>query len=117
MSERRDPLFDWITRDDQHDDVFYVAHAECNGRFRMCKPSFGRDLELEQLKSAIQGGPHPTEVAQMFAEQAATIRVGIVEGPTVGEEPELELYDVVDHKLIQGIYAEVVAYWATFRAA
>jgi len=53
----------------------------------------------------------------MFAEQAATIQVGIVEGPTVGESPDLNLDEVVDHKLIQGLYAEVVAYWATFRAA
>lgn len=83
----------------------------------MHKPSFGRDLELERLKSAILGTPHPTEAAQMFAEQAATIQVGIVEGPTVGESPDLNLDEVVDHKLIQGLYAEVVAYWATFRAA
>lgn len=117
MSERQPSRYDWIMRSQDEEDVFFVEHPECSGRFRMHKPSFGRDMELESVKSALLGTPYPTKSAEVFAEWAATIQVGFVEGPTCGEAPELKLEDVMDVKLISGIYSEVAAYWATFRPA
>lgn len=74
----------------------------------MHKPSFGRDMELERIKSAA-AGPSPTPTGEILAEWFAVLSVGF------SEAPEIELAEVMDNDLIEALYSEVVAYWANFR--
>ena len=120
MSDRNPPVFEFVTRDGEEPEVFFVDHEELDGKrqFRLRRPTFGVKRSVERFKGDLLSTPFPTEEAEAMAEFAAHIMEGLDSSPFHGTETKeaiLALDDVLDVDLIKAVYSEVLAYWATFQ--
>lgn len=118
--ERKPPYFDFIERDPESPDVFFVDHPELGGRrrFRIKKQTFGLRRILEQVRANEVNSLTPTEDGARYADYFATILVGLESSPFTAEDgkaPDLALDDISDLELIMAIWSEVWAYWSSFR--
>lgn len=121
MTERKPPLFPFVERDPESPEVFFIDHQELSGRkrFRCKRPTFGTRLRLEETKSRLLNSPNPTEEGDLLADYAATILVGLESSPFTPQDDkdaELTVDEVIDPALVQAVWSEVMAYWATFRS-
>jgi hypothetical protein len=111
MYERKPPLHPFITRHEEDQAMFSCAHKEADGTFRMHKPSFGRDVELQRIAGSLAGAT-PTIGGEQLAEIMAVLSVGFESAPQ-GFNPS----DIVDtRRLAQALFREVTEYWAIFRS-
>lgn len=110
FESRREPFAAYIQRHEDRHDEFYCSHPEAEGRYVIAKPSFGLDLKLERVKSAILSTTTPTQEASQMAEWAAVWEVGLSEKPK-----GVILDDIVDNGVVVAVYGEVLSYWRCFR--
>lgn len=98
----------FISRKD--DGVFECSHKECAGIFRVKKPSFGLDLQIERMVGAL-AGVTPTEDCMLMAEQMAVISMSFDESPKDFDPNKI----VRVREIVPELYEEVVAFWKPFR--
>lgn len=99
----------FLKRDENNPALLHCTHKEATGAFVMQKSTFGRELERERIKG-VQAGPSPTPDGMILAEWYAALKVGFSQAPDTFDLDNLE-----DEKLIEALYQEVTAYWASFR--
>lgn len=92
------------------DGVFECTHQEAVGIFKVKKPTFGLDMEIERMVGVL-AGVSPTEQALLMAENMAVLSLAFEDKPE-GFNPANVIRT---HDLIPALYEEVVAYWRSFR--
>jgi hypothetical protein len=111
MYERKPPLHPFITRHEDDPAIFSCSHSEADGTFRIHKPSFGRDVELQRIAGSLAGAT-PTIGGEQLAEIMAVLTVGFESTPK-----EFAPANIIDtRRLAQALFREVTEYWATFRS-
>lgn len=108
MEEKYTPP-EFIRRDAEDKAVLHVDHKEVNGTFVMQKCTFAVRGQVARVKGAFLG-PFPDQASEGDAEVFAVVSVGFSKVPE-GFSPA----DVVDLELMEGLYKEVMAFWASFQ--
>lgn len=121
--KRRDPVVDYVERDPDRPEVFWLTHDELGGkaRFSMKKPTFATKTTMEEVKAHILNTPHPTRLAQDLAEYRACMLACFDASPFTPlddvKDPLVEMDDLIDIEgTVAVAWSEVMAYWATFRS-
>jgi len=109
QEDLRDPTSP-VQRNNTDPTLLHVKHKEVNGTFRITKPTFAVRGALARGRGAFLGAyPDPNPAADIDAEIFATVAAGFEEIPE-GFDPA----SVVSFDLMEALFREVSAYWATF---
>lgn len=108
-SQTEESNFPFLQKDPNNPALLHCSHDEAKGTFLMQKSNFRREREKERIKG-VEAGPSPTPDGIIMAEWYATIALGFEKVPDGFDVDEVE-----DETLIEALYEEVRAYWASFR--